>query len=96
MPIDRRDDDERTARAAALLKQLKDIRARADAAQRHAREIVTKAMRAREEHRRQRETLLKRAKEALRIARASSPGLLRFPIRQGKRFSMRQGKKKVG
>ena len=85
MPIDRRDDSERKARVEAVLKQARELRARAENARHRAREAIANAkeLLARDERRVQRDALLKRAKEALRIAQASSTILLPLPM--GKR-----------
>ena len=83
MPIDRRDDDERRARAAALVKQGRDLRVRARAAQAEAHLLIEKSghLIACEERRQQRDALLRRATEALNIAKSNSPvPLFRLPI----------------
>jgi hypothetical protein len=80
--LNRDEDDERKARADALLSQAREVRDRAQAAATRARELIehSKELALREERRQQRERLLRRATEAVKIAKADTrPAIRRFP-----------------
>ncbi len=80
MAIDRTDDGERKARLDALLQEARALKKRGAVVKRRAHELETRSteLLQAEERRRQRETLLRRATEALKIAKTSAPAALRF------------------
>jgi hypothetical protein len=87
MAIDRNDDGERAARVEALIQQARALKMRGAAAKRRAHDLIARSTQILKdtERRRQRDVLLRRANEALKIAKTSAPTVLRFPRKPRKK-----------
>jgi hypothetical protein len=87
MGIHRSDREERVARVAKLLRELRAVRHGSTTARDRAKSLADKStdrVRA-DNHRRQRERLIRDALEAIKMASATPPAIHRLPSRRRKR-----------